>query len=44
LAKIVQLEISDLGGLRQIEGIGESRIKEYGSALLEVLNESPANP
>ena len=42
LAQAVQRKVSTRAGLKEIEGVGEARIKKYGEAVLEALTTTPA--
>ncbi len=41
LAQAVQRKVSTRAGLKEIEGVGEARIKKYGEAVLEALTTTP---
>lgn len=40
LAAMVQKRVNTKEGLRRIENVGDSRVKKYGDAVLEILRES----
>lgn len=40
LAQIVQKKVNSKAGLKEIEGIGDARVEEYGEHLLRVLSEA----
>ena len=42
LAQAGQRKVSPRAGLKEIEGVGEARIKKYGEAVLEALATTPA--
>ena len=44
LAQVVQKKVSSKAALKEIEGVGDSRVEKYGSAVLErlVFNPVPA--
>jgi len=40
MAQIIQRGVSDVSGLRGIQGIGDARVEKYGQAFLSVLREA----
>ena len=43
LAQIVQKKVNSKAGLKEIDGVGDARVEEYGDHLLSVLAESNAS-
>ncbi|MFT5523972.1 MAG: superfamily II DNA helicase RecQ [Pirellulaceae bacterium] len=43
LAQIVQRQVRDRAGLKEIEGLGDAKIKKYGERVLDVIANREAN-
>ncbi len=43
LAKIAEKRITTKADLREIEGVGDARVKKYGEAVIKIVSEFPEN-